>query len=525
MTPCLILHPGTIGERTFALKPGSNTIGRTRENDVWVSDQSLSRAHARIDVSDEGVVLRDPGSKNGTFVDGVRIDRQVLGDAHLLMFGEVSARYVLMAAAPSMQSLPTPALTRSMSTDLTHMSIGELIAAGRRGPLPLTEASSATAIERDRNKLRILLKVSQLLASQASLDATLSNILDLAFEILDIDRAAILMIDPRTGDLEPRITRARKGDSNFSRSIARYVMDYGVAALFSDAKTDMRLAEAGSVLLQSIRTSMCAPLNPRDQVLGVLYVDNLTLPNRFNAQDLEFLSSFANQVAIAIDNSILSERLASEAVTRNNLLRFFPPTALPAILKEGGNGLATIERDATVLFSDISGYTSMSSRMKPREMLELLNGYFPVMAQIVFRHEGTLEKYIGDALLAVWGVPLERDDDAERAVRAAIEMHRAVTSLNERWAGKRELGIHIGLSTGTVAAGNIGSKEYIQYAAIGDTTNVSSRICGVARRGEIVVDARTAERVRGLGVNLTSLGPVALRGKPERMPLFRVDWA
>ena len=127
--------------------------------------------------------------------------------------------------------------------------------------------------------------------------------------------------------------------------------------------------------------------------------------------DLEFLCAFANQAAIAIDNSILNEKLTAEAVTRNNLLRFFPPTAVPSIVHGSGAGLATIEREATVVFSDISDYTSMSSRMRPTQIIELLNAYFPVMAEIVFRYDGTLEKYIGDALLALWGVPLEHQDD------------------------------------------------------------------------------------------------------------------
>jgi adenylate cyclase len=177
-----------------------------------------------------------------------------------------------------------------------------------------------------------------------------------------------------------------------------------------------------------------------------------------------------------------------------------------------------------VLFSDISGYTSMSSRMKPTEIIQLLNEYFPVMAEVVFRHEGTLEKYIGDALLAVWGVPLEHGDDAQRAVRAAIEMQRGIDQLNERWAGKREIGIHIGISTGPVAAGNIGSDQYIQYAAIGDTTNVASRVCNEARRGEIVICDRTAAHLAGTDIRLADMGLVHLRGKPNPTQLHRVEW-
>jgi adenylate cyclase len=239
---------------------------------------------------------------------------------------------------------------------------------------------------------------------------------------------------------------------------------------------------------------MCAPLKARGRLLGALYVDNLTRPDRFNQEDLEFLSAFANQAAIAVDNAVLSSKLAEEAVARSNLLRFFPPTSIEAILA-GGASLEAMETEATALFCDVSGYTELSSALAPRDVIGLLNEYFPVMADVVFKHEGTLEKYIGDALLAVWGAPLPRP-----------------------------LAIHVGVNTGLVAAGNIGSSRYLQYATIGDATNVASRICDAAAPGEIVVDARTAQGVATAGMALESLGRVALKGKAEPEELFRVSW-
>jgi adenylate cyclase len=523
MPPRLIARPGTLDEQTFDLKPGAHVVGRTSESDICLAEKSLSRAHARIDVGPEAVVLSDLGSTNGTFVDGERIERRVLDRTHTLKFGDVACRFV---GQPSQsiqpEALPEPALTRSMNADFTQVAMRELVGPRRGGGASALHLRPVANADRDREKLRVLLKVSQLLGSPGTVDALLANILDLAFDLLDVDRAAILMVDAHTGELEPRVARSRKGEATFSRSIARYVREHSVAALFSDARADQRLMAAGSVFVQSIRTSMCAPLKPRDEVLGVLYVDNLSLPNRFDAEDLEFLSAFANQAAVAIENSMLNAKLAEQAVARNNLLRFFPPATVPTIL-EGGAALATVEREAAVLFCDISGYTAMSSRMKPTEIIELLNGYFPVMAEIVFRYDGTLEKYIGDALLAVWGVPLAHDNDAERAVRAAIDMQRAVRTLNQRWAGKREIAIHIGICTGNVAAGNIGSNDYIQYATIGDTTNTASRVCGVAGPGEIAVDECTAKRMEGRGFELAALGPTPLRGKADPLHLYRVE--
>src|ERR687885_1162934 len=217
---------------------------------------------------------------------------------------------------------------------------------------------------------------------------------------------------------------------------------------------------------------MCVPLKPRETVIGVLYTDNLSMADIYSQEDLEFLTALANQAAIAIENTELNKKMQSEAIVRTKLERFFPQ-AVSKKLKEEGN-LEIVDTEVTALFADISDFTKMSSTMEPRQVIEMLNEYFQVMVEdIVFPYEGTLEKYIGDALLAVWGAPYQRADDADRAVRAAIEMQWAVRRLNQEWLKQRNLQIqiHIGLNTGKVAAGNIGSKKLIQYATIGDTTN------------------------------------------------------
>jgi class 3 adenylate cyclase len=145
---------------------------------------------------------------------------------------------------------------------------------------------------------------------------------------------------------------------------------------------------------------------------------------------------------------------------------------------------------------------------------------------IVFTYEGTLEKYIGDALLAIWGAPYSRPDDTDRAVQVAIEMQHAVQRLNQDWQdqGRQPIAIHIGLNSGPVAAGNIGSRRLIQYAAIGDTTNVTSRICDVAKAGEIILAASTVKRLNYKDYPLIELPPTKVKGKKEPLQLYRLEW-
>lgn len=517
----LILNEGSPDQRVFELHEGANTIGRAKTNDVYVLHKSLSRVHAQVSIRRDGASVEDLGSKNGVSVDGARIQQYELHGAHRIKCGDLVFSFVGDDAESGRNRAPTPTFVVDMTQAAGSRRLDQLLSMESGGSALNLRATSPEA--RARDKLQILLRVSALLASPAPIDDVLARILELVFEVLDVDRAAILMAED--GDAEPRVTRTRPGAParvGFSRQIVRYVIDHGVAALFADALADPRLADDRSLLAQSVCASMCAPLRPRDQLLGVLYVDNVTRPERFGQEDLEFLSSFANQAGIAIDNAILSAKLADEAVSRSNLLRFFPPRAIDAIIESGGS-LEVTETEASVLFCDISGYTALSSKLEPRTVIALLNTFFPVMSDIVFRHEGTLEKFIGDALLAVWGAPFAREDDAVRAVRAAIDMQRAVSEVNSRSPLSEDIAIHVGINSGRVAAGNIGSQQYLQYATIGDATNVAARICSVAKEGEIWIDERTAERL-GTDLALEPLGEVYVKGKTEPVRLFRVPW-
>ena len=528
--PQLTLNPGLSNEQIFEIRDGVSTIGRTDDNAICVPHKSVSRRHARIESVGERVSIIDLDSKNGTFVNGDSIKRSVLTHGDTLKCGDVALGFTAMP----MQSTAMPTFVRDIRLDFTR-SAPELLANRTSIGVSALKVTPIELADRYQAKLQILLRVSELLSSPESIDVLLEKILDQVFQLLDVDRAALLLVDELTGKLEPRIVktvdgRMSMGNVNesriYSNNIVEYVREHSVAALFSDARMDPRLGQAKSIIYHSICASMCAPLKPRDSVIGVLYVDNTSVPDRFSEEDLEFITAFANQAAIAIENSRLNQRLADEAVIRNNFLRFFPPAALKRMTENKSFRLETIETEVTALFCDISAFTAMSARMEPREVVDLLNDYFPVMSQIVFRYEGTLEKYIGDALMAVWGAPFANPDDAERAVRAAIEMHRALRGLNVELMRKRNLAIqiHVGLNTGRVAAGNIGSDQYIQYATIGDATNVASRICSAAVDGELLISEVTFAKLTPGLFKTEKLEPIRVKGKDDALQVYRVRW-
>jgi class 3 adenylate cyclase/pSer/pThr/pTyr-binding forkhead associated (FHA) protein len=530
--PYLIYNPETPSEKTYELVFGTNTLGREWDNTIFLQDGSLSRRHAEITIGYNHVAITDLHSLNGTFVNEVKIDRCELKDGDWIRCGSVVFKFALQLRNFRQESLASRdsqiSIVKQVSPE-PHQTVMQNLLDQHGTDHSVLRIRQKDTNQRAVDKLKILLEVSKQLSTPEKSDQLLEKILDLLLTIMDVDRAAILLLNQATGQLEHKVVKSRLGIPNdyqfYSKRIIDLVCTNGEALLTTDASIDERLNNSESILRQAIHASMCVPLKPRDQVIGVLYVDNLSMSNIYSDEDVKFLTALANQAAIAIDNSQLYKKMEEEAVIRDKLERFFPE-AVSRKLREEGN-LEIVETEVTALFVDISGFTKMSSTMQPRQVIEMLNEYFKVMVEeIVFPYEGTLEKYIGDALLAVWGAPYQKENDAQQAVLAAIEMQRAVCRLNQEWLqrGKKPIQIHIGINTGKVAAGNIGSEKLIQYASIGDTMNVTSRICSAAQAEEIFISQSTFDQIRGWNLPFEKLDPVWVKGKEQPLQLYRLLW-
>ncbi len=538
--PYLICNTGESSGQQHQLQAGVNSIGRALGNTVVVVDESISRRHAEIEISFDHVLVRDLKSLNHTFVNGQLIIEQRLRNGDVLRCGNVEFRFVdLRPPLPNATIPPTDeetdddsssAFIKTINPQETSIKIKELLSEKKQQGQPsVLRLRQADKEQRALDKLNILLEIAKELSSPDEPENLLQKILDLLFEIMSVDRAAILLRSQKTNQLDCKAIKLRdkkqKSTRFYSQKITDYVFDKGEGIVTSDARVDQRFDSSESILFQKIHASMCVPLKPREEVIGVLYVDNLSLANLYTDEDMDFLAALGNQAAIAIENNLLFKQIQAEAVMRDKLERFFPQAVTKRIKETERLGI--VETEVTALFADISGFTRMSSTMEPRQIISMLNEYFQVMVEeIVFEYQGTLEKYIGDALFAIWGAPYRRPNDAQLAIKAAIDMQWAVTKLNRKWEreGKEPISIHIGLNTGEVAAGNIGSKRLIQYAAIGDTTNVTSRICNVARAGEIIVSESTYQCLAGLNLPFEALPPTMVKGKDEPLTLYRLRW-
>ncbi len=513
-------------------------VGRAVTSDIPIFDPTISRRHAELKASKTGVFLKDLGSSNGTFINGERVAEGTLEPGDSVTFGKV----VFQLKSPEMgsarlvttgQSLPTPGGTIVKQIAMSGVVPAALMGGNSAQAQAASEAAgqlkvaAATTAERNAKKLSLLLEVSQKLSGELDLDKLLGRVVETTFDVMGVDRVSVLL-STDTGELVPRVSKSRLGDGSSQhvpRSIARKAVEERVAILTDNAAADDRFKGGQSIMLQSVRSAMCIPLMASAQmVLGILYVDNLTATNSFSDEDLQFLIAFGGLAAIAIKNSRFAEQIQREAMVRSNFERYFAPNVAAEIAQQqGAVKLGGDKRPVTILFSDIRGFTSMSEHMSPDAIASLLSDYFTEMVDIIFANGGTLDKFIGDAIMALWGAPIPHADDPDRAVRAAIAMQRAIAHLNSQWAesGRPTISVGIGINYGDTFAGNIGSHLRLEYTVIGDAVNVASRLCSNAKGGEILISDPLYQVLKEKPP-VEARDPLSVKNRAQAVPVWRV---
>ncbi len=535
----------TSGEQTIELAPGRTLlVGRAVTSDVPIYDPTISRRHAEIALGATGVRVKDLGSSNGTFLNGARITEADAGANDVITFGKVAFK-VAGITPPARPSAPTPeagqtsgsraipqgTIVRQLPVSpssggvpaIVHGGTGAAAAAG--GHLKVAAQNEA---ERREKKMSLLLEIFKELSRQQELDALLQKVVDFTFQVMNVDRVSILLLDPKSSELVPRLSRSRTGDTNAARhvpqSIARKAVEDRVAILSDNAAADERF-KGKSILIQSVRSAMCTPLMGTDQkVLGILYVDNQTAIQSFGDEDLEFLIAFGGLTALAIENSNLSERIRREAMVLSNFQRYFAPNVAAQIAQqEGAVTLGGDKRPVVIFFSDIRGFTPMSENMNPDDVAKLLTEYFTEMVEIVFEHSGSLDKFMGDAIMALWGAPIAHEDDADRAMQCALDQLTVLEKMNAKWAesDRQPIKIGIGINFGEVFAGNFGSDRRLEYTVIGDAVNTASRLCSAAGPNEILI-AEPFYKALKKPPKVEALEPIQVKGKTKPVPVYRV---
>lgn len=234
-----------------------------------------------------------------------------------------------------------------------------------------------------------------------------------------------------------------------------------------------------------MRSVLVIPVQARDKVQGVLHFESKRI-GAFSQADVSILRSLANQLGVALDNARLYSQL-------NELFHgYLAPQVASTLLDDPQNAqLGGQRRDVTVLFADLSGFTGLSERIPPEELLELLNACLGVATDAILEYGGTIDKYMGDAVMALFNAPQDQPDHAWRAMRAAVAMQRGLCEHSRKWSHK--LRLSIGINTGEAVVGNIGSPSLRNFTAIGDTVNLAKRIQELAGPDQILLSQSTYE--------------------------------
>lgn len=566
--PFVTILNGPNKDRQFPIN-GGEFVGRDPANALQVLAPGVSRIHFQF-LSEGGTVfVVDRNSSNGTYVNTERVTRYALQNGDVVTVGGVNFQFNYENAAAAPQGVPgdsgqhSPFGGQISAPQPVAVAPNEIDGApvatqGGSGAVVLEDSESEEGSLEDyaldaslvfsestrfksagggtspsvmanlEKRLNLYHKISQSLATIQDLDGLLEEIIDNLFEIYpQADRGFIMMGDSFS-TLEPRKIKHRSGDAGevqISKTIARRVFENKRSILSSNAMEDSRFSGGMSILNFRILSMMCAPLIFQDEVFGIIHIDTMDRAKKFTPDDLNLLTGIAAQAATFVKNVNLVDQIQKDTEALTNLQRFFNPELASQIinqeidLKPGGS-----LRTGTVFFSDIIGFTTMTEDLDdPAEVVELINQYFSIMVDIIFKYNGTIDKFGGDAIMAEWGVPFEVEDDALRGCEAAIEMQSqlSIFNYNLKSQNKNEIYMGIGLNTGEFIAGNIGSEKRMEFTCIGDDVNLAQRVESLAGRGQVYISKRCFEAAAN-GLFGICVGETGVKGRKKSVTVYSV---
>jgi len=519
-------------------------IGRLPECDVVISKGFVSRRHARICRDGDGWRVVDLGSVHGTFVNRLRVTEHVLeandeiriGDEVIVFADAIAPADLLKRTVVSGSVLPATAglgevtsgapMKRSpgevvaeqpfdsgrlMKASMTASGLKELdlVDGGKR--MSAQEKSAAGSVPEEQRMYLRLVKITEVMAKCHDAQRVASTAVSLAMRATGADRGILATLEEGDTEFVPRVQLTTVGNGMFvsgeveiSDTFVANAVNKKVAAVARNTWDDVDLSSAKSIVELQIRSILCAPFGDGKTVLGYLYLDSVGAGRMFSPDDLDLVSVIGYQANAQLGRLRLTDKVREEQQRRQNLSRFFSPDVIKHIENESEGGdldpLASVrEQQATVLFADIVGFASISEGMKPPALKRLLDDYFDRMTEIlVDRHGGTLDKYIGDAIMALFGAPFTRgvEEDACSAVSAAVEMRDALQTMRSERPEFANVNFRVGVNTGRVVAGMMGSKRRLEYSVIGDAVNVASRLESSGEPGKILIGEETHEAAK-----------------------------
>jgi adenylate cyclase len=541
--PQLIIEQPGVPAITVPITDGEAHLGRAEDNTVALVADEVSRHHAKIVTRGGRLLLVDLNSLNGTYVNRQRVAERVLSHMDEVWLGSKCRVVFRDDTNLAKQAEEDDARDSAIMQDLARIraEMEEVTSSATLMNAPPSAVGKAAVdgqtqvhhadlqvMGRALRRLDALNRASKVIASDFDLDKRLAAVLDTAIEVMGAERGFVMLRDDDSCGLVVKVAREMGHDlraSSPSMGIAGCAAIDGEPVLMGDSEQDDQFGGRESIIRQRIASAMCVPLRVEDRVFGSVYVDSRVRAHAFNKEDLELFASMALQSAMAIDNVRLAEQMVESEKKRADLGRFLSPAIVDEIMKEGTTlELGGRKRVVTTMFCDIRGFTPIAERIPPTDLVDMLNEHFTAMTQIVFDMKGTLDKFIGDELMAVFGSPLSAEDDAERAVRAALAMQAKHAELNELRAseGRPTFELGIGIATGDVIAGYVGAPERMEFTVVGDPVNTARRFCSLAEPGQICTGESTYAKIKDIAT-VREIGSVRLKGKGAPVQAYEVE--
>lgn len=389
------------------------------------------------------------------------------------------------------------------------------------------------------------------LAKSLERDQIFNNIIEIITKGLDAPKVQLLLNDEKEGKFRIVTAAGMKPKeykeveiSHEEHSMITYLLQQkmnevtGGAGALGVKECEMDPKTKGLVGLGTLKSVMCAPVYVEGKVFAVINVEQMANPD-YTRDDQNLLSTCADIAGLVMKNAKLysatmddlvsAQKLSEDQLKKNeelkgSLSRIVSPSVAELIMSNpSGLKLGGSKCEVTMFFSDIRGFTKMSEGMDPTDIVAQLNVYFTRMTDILMELDGTLDKYVGDELMALFGAPVERDDDPIRAVLTGVHMMDALRELQEVWKneGKPVITIGIGINTGIVTAGYMGSEKQLSYTVIGDSVNLAARVMAAAKPMELFITRSTYERVSQY-FEITQRESIMVKGKSMAIEIFQV---
>ncbi|HZS08346.1 MAG TPA: adenylate/guanylate cyclase domain-containing protein [Blastocatellia bacterium] len=513
---------------THQISDAETFIGRDPKNDLTLDDPRVSRQHAVVRVTSDGVKLTDLNSGNGTFVNGERVTQVTLSSEDTIRIGDCKLTFVAEETKPLQEAHDSglrEVLQKTPEEMMTSSTAGDMDTSRELPPIALRHE-----LEKKERILALFYELSRKLSSVFSIEEIYDKVFDILLQVTPASRVFIFRKNEQ-GEMQQVAARNRDaGEAGqplpISKTIFAKVTRERVSVLMENTQRDTHGIPSQSILLSQVHSVMAAPINGRKGLLGIIYTDRQDILETFSSDDLDLLNAVTVQMGIAIDTMMTHERLQKEAQARANYERFLPQQIVDDILSSPDKvKLGGVRQVITALFADVRGFTTLSESSSPEIIVTLLNRYFTLVSEIIFRHGGTLDKYIGDGLMALFGAPYASERDAVKAVRAASDMQRALIEFNKELTELNlpNIAIGIGINTGPAIVGYIGSETRLDYTAVGDTVNTAARLESNSKPGQIIISETTMQALDESFI-LKPLDTIKLKGKTENLRIAEVVW-